>query len=336
MRANKLALTVTAVLMALILVGGSATAAPASILPDSDQTGTLTVHKFVAENFENLKESSGRETDEHHVPEGAQKIAGISFKLEKLVVKEDQVPTTSSPKDSSFAPLVETTDLEGKAYFTDLEVGYYLVSETVPGGYSATDETFVVSIPYQYKDENQRYRWNWDVHVYPKNRAPQPPVELWQGSITIIKESSIFKNRLEGATFKIAQSEAEARAGVFVQRSGRDITTTTNSNGIASFDIPKAGEYYIVEVKAPQGYSLLKNPVKVVVGEGPDQRFVEVAIANQVQVIPPISNISKPSQSSPSYSPLPKTGDEVLALAFYVLLFSGTVALCIGVYRKRG
>ena len=140
------------------------------------ETGTLTIRKFQVENYENLKQSTGQERDKDDIPADAKVIADIEFKVEKLSVDvrngdSSQEITPSTPIDTSFSAIIKYTDNAGEAKFSNLEEGYYLVTETIPEEYSARGAgKFVVSIPIKSTDASGNTTVNYDVVVYPKNQ----------------------------------------------------------------------------------------------------------------------------------------------------------------------
>ena len=140
------------------------------------ETGTLTIRKFQVENYENLKQSTGQERDKDDIPADAKVIADVEFKVEKLFVDarngdSSQEITPSTPIDTSFSAITKYTDNAGEAKFSNLEEGYYLVTETIPEEYSARGAgKFVVSIPIKSTDASGNTTVNYDVVVYPKNQ----------------------------------------------------------------------------------------------------------------------------------------------------------------------
>ena len=139
--------------------------------------GSLTIKKFDVNRYENLKESTGNDSDSIDIPADAKIMVGVKFKVEKLLPGEgDTTVTLSTPLDTSFTAREDITDSNGEILFANMPKGYYLVSETIPEGYeSPEDGKFFVSIPVKNRDETYTY----DVVVYPKNRKPpeeEPPV----------------------------------------------------------------------------------------------------------------------------------------------------------------
>lgn len=142
---------------------------PLSVANAADE-GSLTIRKFRVEDYENLKESTGHSSDSVNVPEGAETMEGIVYTLEKLLVSTtDTQLTPSTPVDTSFPAMVRTTDENGEAVFENLPLGYYLVTGTIPSGYTAAhDGKFVVRIPNIITDEQGNETTYYDVVVYPK------------------------------------------------------------------------------------------------------------------------------------------------------------------------
>lgn len=114
----------------------------------------------------------------------------------------------------------------------------------------------------------------------PKDETTTPEVtpNIYSGGFEIEKvDAQKNDTKLEGAIFKVAESEEKAYAGDFIKDpdSGEDLTATSNTDGVATFNglalnVDESGkpadkDYFVVETTAPEGYELAAKPVKVTV-----------------------------------------------------------------------
>jgi len=159
-------LFVLATLLAIIIPASVAKAEPA---------GSLTIKKFAAAHYENLKTATGADSDQQNIPDAAMSLADITFSLEKLVVSDkDTTVTKSNPRDTSFTPRSQKTDSVGETIFTALPEGFYLVTEKPKNGYAAfADGQFIIQIPMTITDAKGNESTNYDVVFYPKNQRLQ-------------------------------------------------------------------------------------------------------------------------------------------------------------------
>ena len=134
--------------------------------------------------------------------------------------------------------------------------------------------------------------------------------EVHTGAVSVFKYDEATGKALVGAEFKIAESKEDAAANKFVKDAeGKDLVAISNEQGVATFtglefggdaktngtkqanetytyDWEKASkDYYVVETKAPAGYLLMTEAVKVTVSknstENIDLTDKMVAIANK-------------------------------------------------------
>ncbi|WP_244660717.1 SpaA isopeptide-forming pilin-related protein [Lactobacillus nasalidis] len=131
------------------------------------------------------------------------------------------------------------------------------------------------------KDEDTRAAWN-SFAVTTNNLIPVEPervgVVLKDASAGIIKKDAVTGNALSGVEFKLADSEANAKAGKFLRLvdgkvvtpddsnydSGEDYVLKTQDNGKLFFTGLKDGQtYYAVETAALDGYQLDSTPQAV-------------------------------------------------------------------------
>lgn len=175
-------------------VGGlGASAAAATVLSpaniDPDQTGSLTINKFVTPDTPWELEANGKPIE--NLPAGAMPLEGVTFEIVPVEAVGDVALdlTTTEGWDAAAdlvagdvyrdyaygsagyafgSPVSVTTDADGQAVASDLSLGLYLVHETSAGNNPVTHETppFLVSIPYPSVDDSS---WIYDVWVYPKN-----------------------------------------------------------------------------------------------------------------------------------------------------------------------
>lgn len=166
---------------------------------------------------------------------------------------------------------------------------------------------------------------------------------VYTGGMGILKfDAKNAENLLQGAVFKAARlaTQSEINAGlsqtltvdgeklsvVFVdfytdaQLTMKADTVTTDADGKALLYGLAYGEYYLVEIKAPDGYNLLTGPVKVTVDETSHLEADAIRIAN--------SNEFK----------LPDTGDSGIygfILAGTLFLLAGGTLLVLFIMKKR-
>ena len=121
--------------------------------------------------------------------------------------------------------------------------------------------------------------------VFPPGTNPEDSrvPKVYLGTIDILKvDSKDEKITLAGATFALAKSEKQAKKGEFERT---DIVT--DSNGVASISAIGEGTYYLVETKAPEGYKLSSEPIKVTVANDSSMRITNITISNVKDKISP-------------------------------------------------
>lgn len=171
--------------------------------------------------------------------EGMKKAAGkkATFVL-KTVVEDFRVNADGIP-----VPIINTFD----SHYTP-STGIDVPETTVPGGTTDPNNPDKPTTP--------------DPDPDPENPDPGTPTIVF-GRIDMKKIAAEDSTPLAGATFKIAESEAEAKAGQFVKEfkdgvaTDKDLELTTGEDGMAKLDgLKNDQKYYLVETKAPKGYEL--------------------------------------------------------------------------------
>jgi len=79
------------------------------------------------------------------------------------------------------------------------------------------------------------------------------------------KDAANADTLLSGAVFKLKKLNSDGTTYTYIQKDGKDVTATTDQNGKAVFTDLADGKYYAEEVTAPDGYTLLKDPVEILV-----------------------------------------------------------------------
>ena len=173
----------------------------------------------------------------------AQTIANTKTTAVLEITKVDAVSTTTQLqgavfglyKDAQCTDLVgtKTTDADGKAAFTGLELGrtYYYREETAPTGY-VLDST-VKSITIGTGTETAVVTKKVTVENTKQN-----------GSLRVKKvDDSVPANPIAGIQFKLKDS-----SGAYVQKNSTDYTVTTDEKGVAIFEDLPYGSYILEEV----------------------------------------------------------------------------------------
>lgn len=147
----------------------------------------------------------------------------------------------------------------------------------------------------------------YDTTASKNNGDDKTDEDVYTATITIDKvagnpddKTDVTGAKLAGAEFKLAKKvdDAEAAEGFYYEYAVINDTTkavtwtqdkasgtvvTTDHQGATSFAGLSSGTYYLEEVKAPDGYNLLKEMVEVVVAEGENNNAnipVSKSIAN--------------------------------------------------------
>lgn len=169
------ALLAAAALLVLGLVGLSMTpAAHADTTIDSNQLGSITVHALTKPTS---GEVVGTGAAGQTLPQGAQAIAGATFKLEKSTVDITTTagyntavtlrPTDFGGKDTTFGAQTGTTSGTGEYTFNNLKPGVYLLTQTVAPAGRMLMSPAVVFVPMT--NPANTSEWMYNIHVYPKN-----------------------------------------------------------------------------------------------------------------------------------------------------------------------
>lgn len=228
------ALALSLCAMPAMAAEGSGTTPPPSANPVWTQdTGSITIHKYEFNGADNEKKTATGESNDD-VPNGANPLKDATFTAYQVWDKDalsEYYNGSSDKKLPSVDSLIKmesgnyvvesetktpkvaegTTDVNGIATLkkdiqdensTDLPLGLYLVVETQsPASVTTRCTPFLVSVPMtRIGTTKPGEEWLYDVHVYPKNKTDY-------GEITLIKKGQVGNGEasetLSGVTFKL-------------------------------------------------------------------------------------------------------------------------------------
>lgn len=191
---------------------------------DTAGIGVTVTDEKATGKFTITKVESGSKTNE--------KIADVKFEIYK-----DEACTLLEAS--------ATTDTNGKAEFTDLELGrtYWYKEASAPDKY-VLDET-VRSVKVGTGTENTDQ--SKEVTVYNS---------LKLGNIVITKQDdSIPARRLDGVVFTLYKANEDGSKGAVYQKAdGTNYVVTTNKDGVATFEDIPFGNYIVEETTGKQNY----------------------------------------------------------------------------------
>lgn len=131
------------------------------------------------------------------------------------------------------------------------------------------------------------------------------------------------KKPLGGAMFKVMTKNADGKFEP-VKRDGKDYIVTSADNGKFAVEDMDYGKYYLVEIKAPEGFILLSEPVEFEIKKQADDKTISIAfITNKSDTITrrrttPGGDITRRR--------IPKTGD----IRFFMSMIGGLIMFFIG------
>ena len=195
------------------------------------------------------------------------------------------------------------TNVQGIVDFTDLEVGVYLLYVSDQAGYETIQPT-LISVPMW--DETVK-QMNYHIEVFPKH-APLPALHVrkvdYYDHKSILKEAE-FTLYSDAACTKIIKAEK-----------------TDPKSGIAVFDGLIYGTVYVKETKAPAGYQLSKEVIKVTIND------------NWVNGDDKLRTIIFPDRPLPT-SGGPNTGDHTNIVGWIFLIGISACATVFFLHRKH-
>ena len=164
---------------------------------------------------------------------------------------------------------VGLTDSQGYLKFTDLPYGTYTVKETkVPEGYTASKD-FKVMID----EENKIY------HYIVENKVIEERLRV----VKVDQETgNIIARSNAGFQIKSLQFGELVSMPKFNEDGQTDTFFTNNDGYLLTSERLPYGEYELIEIQAPEGYVLAKEPVKFVV-DGSNDGLVEIEFENLSQ-----------------------------------------------------
>ncbi|WP_225049293.1 SpaH/EbpB family LPXTG-anchored major pilin [Lacticaseibacillus kribbianus] len=294
---------------------------------DSAEATALTLERGVDYTFDYTatkdgKDAEGNSTDAHYkvlvltlTPAGLTKLGDAAeTSTVKATIKTKVIANASDAK------IMNTFD----TYYTGTTTDVPTHETTVPKDPTDPGDSTDPTDPATPKDP--------DDPTDPKDDDPNNPKNpmVYMGNVDVLKtDDSTAKNALPGATFKLAASEEEAKAGNFLKDAdGNDLVAITaaedvkdadgtivRAKGTAEFTgllvnpETKTQDYYLVETDAPFGYDVDGEIHKVIATQDTD---IDATVVDPDNFIPN----------------LPLTGAQgrilILAIASVTLLGSGS------------
>ena len=185
--------------------------------------------------------------DGSYVLDDLYRSAGVDMNDIKTAQGLQEAADTLRPLVKS--PLqAKRTDAQGIVDFTDLKVGVYLLYVSDQAGYETIQPT-LISVPMW--DETAK-QMNYHIEVFPKH-APLPALHVRK--VDYYDHKSILKE----AEFTL-YSDAECTEVIKTEK-------TDPKDGVASFDGLLYQTVYVKETKAPAGYQLSKEVIKVTIND---------------------------------------------------------------------
>ena len=139
------------------------------------------------------------------------------------------------------------------------------------------------------------------------------------------------KKPLGGAMFKVMTKNADGKFEP-VKKDGKDYIVTSADNGKFSVEDMDYGKYYLVEIKAPEGFILLSEPVEFEIKKQADDKTISIAfITNKRDTITrrrtPGDDITRRRTPGGDITRrIPKTGD----IRFFMSMIGGAIMFFIG------
>ncbi|MDB2086785.1 MULTISPECIES: Cna B-type domain-containing protein [Clostridium] len=207
-------------------------------------------------------------------------------------------------REHSIKPLATTiTDENGKAVFSDISDGIYLVmqSQVNSDEYTVTSVPFYVQVPFVDKNGNVNYQ----VTTYPKNEVVYPE-DMDELSVIKIWKDNNNKDKMRPDYIEV---------GLYGNGQLKETVVLNNLNNWSYTwsDLSKDVVWNVEEIKVPDNYRMTS-----------ERNQNHITITNEFD------------SDGDSYE-IADTGDK-MRMGFYVMLFAvsgGLILICVKYFRKR-
>ena len=196
-------------------------------------------------------------------------MTGLTYKANSIQIKKENGTVTltkgtdytiETPADGcSF----EIKFVNGKLNAGDVVVVTYTATvnaNAVVAGTVNTNETWLdySSDGHTTHDTTRTYVWEFKIYKYTKGARENETVSLPGAEFVLYKKSGATKSYLTAKDNKLTDWTTEENSAT---------KFTSDNNGNVSISGLDAGEYYLKETKAPDGYNKLTDDIKVVLTE---------------------------------------------------------------------
>ncbi|MDU5960393.1 MAG: SpaA isopeptide-forming pilin-related protein [Finegoldia magna] len=233
----------------------------------------------------------------------------------KEVKKEEKSSEESKNEEKSDEGLYISNDA-GEIIINDIKKGDYIFREVeAPAGYliKNIDTRFTIS----------------DKSV--ELRVVNSKTSTDKGRHDFMKTDEA-KKPLGGAMFKVMTKNKDGKFEP-VKKDGKDYIVTSADNGKFAVEDMDYGKYYLVEIKAPEGFILLSEPVEFEIKKQADDKTISIAfITNKKDTITrrktPGDDITRRRTPGGDITrrKIPKTGD----IRFFMSMIGGAIMFFIG------
>lgn len=222
--------------------------------------------------------------------------------------KKDEKSSELSKKEEKSDEGLYISNESGEIIINDIKKGDYIFREVeAPAGYviKNVDTKFTIS----------------DKSV--ELRVVNSKTSTDKGRHDFMKTDEA-KKPLGGAMFKVMTKNKDGKFEP-VKKDGKDYIVTSADNGKFAVEDMDYGKYYLVEIKAPQGFILLSEPVEFEIKKQADDKTISIAfITNKSDTI--TRRRTTPGGDITRGGKIPKTGD----IRFFMSMIGGAIMFFIG------
>lgn len=229
--------------------------------------------------------------------------------------KKDEKSSEVSKKEEKSDEGLYISNESGEIIINDIKKGDYIFREVeAPAGYMIknVDTKFTISDKsVELRVVNSKTTTDKGRHDFMKTDEAKKP--------------------LGGAMFKVMTKNKDGKFEP-VKKDGKDYIVTSADNGKFAVEDMDYGKYYLVEIKAPQGFILLSEPVEFEIKKQADDKTISIAfITNKRDTITrrrtPGDDITRRRTPGGDITRrIPKTGD----IRFFMSMIGGAIMFFIG------